>query len=71
MQLSTAFSTASNISCIYMANVEEHIFILDHSRGDILSTSMIIIIKKLTIFVGLSPSESHQKTNSVILVELR
>lgn len=54
-----------------MANVEEHIFILDHSRGDILSTSMIIIIKKLTIFVGLSLSEAHQKTNSVILVELR
>lgn len=32
---------------------------------------MIIIIKELTVFIGLSPSEALQKTNSFILLELR
>jgi len=56
-----------------MAIVEECLLIsiLDHSKGAILSTSMIIIIRELTVFVGLTLSEALQKTNSVSLVELR
>lgn len=72
-KLSTAFSTASNMACIYLVIVEGYIliFILDHSKGAILSTSMTIIIKELTIFLWLSFSETLQKTNWVILVELK